>query len=74
MPFFIRKPFSLLGGLVKINLSRWGVGVSVGVKGLRAGIQPSGAAYIYGGRYGIYYKKILGKILDKKKDKYGNDR
>jgi hypothetical protein len=41
-------------------LSKSGVGVSAGIKGLRYGIRPDGRAYIHGGRYGLYYRQELG--------------
>lgn len=54
MPLFIRKGINL--GPVRLNLSKRGVGVSVGGRGLRAGIDANGRAYRAGGRYGLYYR------------------
>ena len=56
MSFFLRK--SLRFGPIRFNLSKSGVGVSAGVKGLRIGTGPRGN-YIYAGRGGIYYRKTL---------------
>jgi hypothetical protein len=60
MPFFIRKPLSFLGGLFRLNLSKSGVGVSVGPTGLRVGVKPDGHAYVTGGREGLYFREGLG--------------
>lgn len=57
MGFYIRQ--SVRVGLMRINLSKSGVGVSFGVKGLRIGTGPRGA-YIHAGRGGLYYRQRLG--------------
>ncbi len=60
MGFGFRKSINLGGG-VRLNFSKKGVGISAGVKGLRAGIGPSGArmrASIPG--TGIYHEERLG--------------
>jgi hypothetical protein len=57
MSLFLRK--SLRFGPVRFNLSKSGIGVSAGVKGLRIGKGPRGN-YVYAGREGIYYRKTLG--------------
>ena len=57
MPFFLRKAIS--AGPFRFNLSKSGVGLSVGVKGLRFGIGPRGN-YIHAGRGGLYYRTSLG--------------
>jgi len=69
MGFYIRKSFKI--GPVKLNLSKSGIGTSVGVKGLRLGRRPNGSRYLHGGRYGLYYRKELGKDL--KTVENGND-
>lgn len=56
MGFYLRKAFSF--GPVRFNLSKSGIGASVGVKGLRVGSGPRGA-YVHGGRGGLYYRKSL---------------
>jgi hypothetical protein len=56
MPFYIRKAISF--GPIRFNLSKSGVGVSAGVKGLRLGSGPAGN-YIHAGRHGLYYKKFF---------------
>lgn len=63
MGFFFRKGINL--GLLKLNLSKHGIGVSFGVKGARLCAGPTGT-WIYLGKKGVYYKKKLGKnLLDK---------
>lgn len=56
MGFYIRKAISV--GPFRFNLSKSGVGVSVGVKGLRFGAGPRGN-YVHMGRGGLYYRKTL---------------
>ncbi|MBE5074743.1 DUF4236 domain-containing protein [Erythrobacteraceae bacterium E2-1 Yellow Sea] len=53
MPFYIRK--SVSAGPFRFNLSKSGLGVSVGVKGLRFGTGPRGH-YVHAGRGGLYYR------------------
>lgn len=57
MPFYIRK--SVSAGPFRFNFSKGGVGVSIGVKGLRIGTGPRGH-YIHAGRGGLYYRATLG--------------
>jgi hypothetical protein len=56
--FFFRK--SLKVGPLRFNLSKSGIGASVGVKGARIGVNARGNTYVAGGRYGLYYRKQLG--------------
>ncbi len=56
MPFYIRK--SVSAGPFRFNFSRGGVGLSVGVRGLRLGTGPRGH-YVHAGRGGLYYRKTL---------------
>jgi hypothetical protein len=56
MGFYIRKGIQV--GPFRFNLSRSGLGISVGVKGFRVGTGPRGS-YIHMGRGGIYYRKSL---------------
>ncbi len=58
MPLYLRK--SIKAGPFRFNFSKGGVGVSVGVKGLRLGTGPRGH-YVHAGRGGIYYRASLGK-------------
>jgi hypothetical protein len=53
MSFYLRKSVSV--GPFRFNLSGSGVGVSVGVKGLRVGRGPRGN-YVHLGRGGVYYR------------------
>jgi Protein of unknown function (DUF4236) len=56
MGFYIRK--SVRVGPVRFNLSKSGVGMSVGVRGLRVGTGPRGN-YIHAGANGFYYRTTL---------------
>jgi hypothetical protein len=56
--FYIRKGVS--AGPLRFNLSRSGLGVSVGVKGFRIGSGPRGN-YVHMGRGGLYYRASLGR-------------
>ncbi|MGI9460087.1 MAG: DUF4236 domain-containing protein [Pirellulales bacterium] len=58
MGFYIRKSFKV--GPARINLSKRGVGGSVGVKGARVGVNAKGKGYVHGGRGGLYYRKEFG--------------
>jgi hypothetical protein len=55
MAFFFRKSVRL--GPLRFNLSKRGVGASVGVKGARVGIDADGREYVAGGRYGLYFRE-----------------
>ncbi|MBN2382206.1 DUF4236 domain-containing protein [bacterium] len=56
MGFYLRKSISV--GPLRFNLSKSGIGVSAGVKGLRFGVGPRGN-YIHVGRGGLYYRATL---------------
>jgi Protein of unknown function (DUF4236)/DnaJ domain len=56
MGWYIRKSVSF--GPLRFNLSKSGVGVSVGVKGARISTGPKGT-YIHMGRHGLYYRERL---------------
>lgn len=58
MPFYFRK--SISAGPFRFNFSNSGVGVSVGVRGVRIGTGPRGH-YIHAGRNGFYYRASLGR-------------
>lgn len=60
MGFFFRKRFRLCKG-INLNLSKNGVGVSVGVKGFRISRNANGQTYLNCGRNGLYYRKRLDK-------------
>lgn len=57
MTFFLRKSFRL--GPLRLNLSKRGLGASVGVKGARVGVDAQGKEYVAGGRFGLYYRERL---------------
>jgi hypothetical protein len=57
MGWFLRKSIRL--GPLRLNLSKRGLGASVGVKGLRAGVDASGKPYMAGGRGGIYFRERI---------------
>jgi hypothetical protein len=42
---------------VRLNLSKSGLGVSAGVKGLRVGMDAKGRRYLAGGRGGLYFRE-----------------
>jgi Protein of unknown function (DUF4236) len=54
--FYIRKAIRV--GPLRFNLSKSGVGVSAGIKGLRVGAGPRGH-YIHMGRGGLYFRQTL---------------
>ncbi len=56
MGFYIRKALKV--GPFRFNLSKSGVGVSAGIKGLRLGTGPRGN-YVHMGRGGLYFRKSL---------------
>lgn len=56
MPFYLRK--SISAGPFRFNFSKGGVGVSVGVKGLRIGTGPRGH-YVHAGAGGLYYRATI---------------
>lgn len=56
MGFYLRKSVSV--GPFRFNLSKSGIGVSAGIKGLRVGTGPRGN-YIHMGRGGLYYRKTF---------------
>ena len=64
MGFTVRKSFNF--GLFRINLSKSGIGISLGIPGFRVGIRPTGSAYLHSGKYGIQYRKEFGKELGRK--------
>lgn len=56
MGFYVRKAISV--GPFRFNLSKSGVGVSAGVRGLRLGMGPRGN-YVHMGQGGLFYRKTL---------------
>lgn len=56
MAWYVRK--SLGFGPFRINLSKSGLGGSIGVKGFRVGTGPGGR-YLHAGRGGLYYRARL---------------
>ncbi len=59
VPFYLRK--SVSAGPFRFNLSKSGIGVSIGVKGFRIGTGPRGH-YVHAGRDGLYYRASLGDV------------
>lgn len=57
MPFYLRKGVSV--GPFRFNISKSGIGISTGVKGLRIGSGPRGN-YIHVGHSGLYYRSSFG--------------
>jgi hypothetical protein len=56
MGWYLRKSFGF--GPLRLNLSKSGIGASVGVKGLRLSTGPKGRQ-LNAGREGLYYRKSL---------------
>ncbi len=56
MGFYFRK--SVRFGLLRVNFSKSGVGLSAGIRGLRVGTGPRGN-YIRAGAHGFYYQATL---------------
>jgi hypothetical protein len=56
LPFYIRK--SVSAGPFRFNFSKGGVGLSVGIRGLRVGTGPRGH-YIHAGLGGLYYRSSI---------------
>ena len=65
MGWYIRKSKSF--GPLRVNLSKSGIGMSVGVKGARVSFGPNGT-YLNAGRNGLYYRKKLGNGLSDDKE------
>lgn len=59
MSWYLKRSLSL--GPVRFNLSKSGVGYSVGVKGFRIGVKPNGKNYVRAGRDGFFYYDEFGK-------------
>ena len=58
MGFYLRKSFK--AGPLRINLSKSGLGMSVGVKGARIGVSARGRGYVHAGAGGLYYRGSFG--------------
>lgn len=58
MAWYLRKSVSV--GPIRFNLSKSGIGASVGVTGFRIGMRPDGSSYVHAGRYGLYMREELG--------------
>ncbi len=67
MGLYIKKSFNF--GPFRINISKSGIGISIGVTGFRIGMKPNGKTYVHSGRKGLYYRKnIPSKTKDKTKE------
>ena len=55
---YLRKSLSV--GPLRFNLSKRGIGPSVGIQGARLGVDATGRPYAAGGRYGLYFRDRLG--------------
>ncbi|MDP3515795.1 MAG: DUF4236 domain-containing protein [Pseudohongiella sp.] len=62
MAWYLRKSVSV--GPIRLNLSKGGVGASVGVTGFRVGMRPDGSSYVHAGRHGLYMREELGRRKD----------
>lgn len=63
MGFYLKKTIKC--GPLRFNLSNSGIGVSAGVKGLRAGVDGKGRTYIGGGKGILRYRKQLGTLKNR---------
>lgn len=63
MAWYIKKYVNI--GPVRLNLSKSGIGTSVGVKGFRIGIKSNGKSYIHAGRYGMFYRHEFNSTFSK---------
>ncbi len=61
MGWYLRKRVKL-APLVNLNLSKSGIGVSVGPRGFKLSLSPKGKVQLNAGRDGLYYRKNLGQI------------
>jgi hypothetical protein len=59
MGFYFRK--SVRVGLLRLNFSSGGIGISAGIPGLRIGTGPRGS-YVHAGTNGFYYRQSLGAV------------
>jgi hypothetical protein len=57
MNFFFRKLIKL--GPLRLNLSKSGIGVSAGPKGIKAGVNARGGMYIAGGSHGVRFQHAV---------------
>src|ERR1039457_3376737 len=62
MGYFFRKSLSF--GPIRLNLSKSGVGASIGVRGARLTMRPRGPTYITVGSHGFYYREALSHVGD----------
>lgn len=60
MGFYIRKSFKI--GPLRLNLSKSGLGASVGTKWARLGLSAKGKLYAHLGRGGLYNRQDLGSV------------
>lgn len=59
MAWYLRKAVSI--GPIRLNLSKGGVGASIGVTGFRIGMRPDGSSYVHAGRHGLYIREEIGE-------------
>jgi hypothetical protein len=62
MGWYLKKSFGF--GPLRLNLSKSGIGASVGVKGLRVSTGPKGRQ-LNAGREGLYYRTSLNTPTDR---------
>ena len=60
MGWFFRRSIRI-GPFLRLNLTKGGVGFSVGVPGARVSVGPTGRTMFTGGRAGVYVRKMLGR-------------
>lgn len=57
MGFYFRRSFRL--GPIRLNLSKSGLGASIGVPGFRVDLTPQGESYVHMSRGGIYARERI---------------
>ena len=72
MALFFRKSFKL--GPLRINLSKGGLGVSLGAGGMRAGVNARGRPYVSAAKGGLRYLKTLPKSPARRRTTRGRGR
>ena len=60
MGLYLRKAFNF--GPFRLNLSKGGLGLSVGVKGARINVNPKGVVGVHAGRGGLYFRDTIGRL------------
>jgi len=60
--WFLRKSFKF--GPIRFNISRSGIGTSIGVRGLRVGQDARGRRYLFAAKSPLYLRQQIGRATD----------